>query len=310
MPVSRRDQGIRQPQYLSPHFRRYSTSHYTLYDPKKGNVGPRASEPFLKYAQYDKYTLYMNPAVKRVEDIPTSGVRLDDMTIAFVLTLCTPDTLRANWPADFESHGWVRPTRMPLGQAAKFWKGVGEIDVDGNAVPEGGAGYYYKWWRGIHCLCGKEGEDDVYQRPCHERYRCPGVGFKVSSRAKIQLPSGDPEDPTFASSSAPAAYSSSTDSEPIRIRKRSRQNGKESSPRAAPSSSEDSEPIQVRTHSQRKGKEPSPRAAPSSSEDSEPIQTRTHLRKKWKSVQTHKRSRIERRISESQVLKKRREELD
>ena len=211
MPISRRDQGVREPEYLSPHFRQYDTSYYTPYDPEKGNVGPRASVPFRKYAQYDQYTLYMNPAVKKVEDIPTSGVRVDDMTAAFVVTLFTQDTLVTNWPADFDTKGMVKAERNPLGHAAKFWKGEGEVDIDGNAVPKGKAGYYYKWLLGIHCLCGKEGERDVYmKRPAFEVPRCSGVHFKVSSRALIQLPSGDPADPTFASATASAASLSST----------------------------------------------------------------------------------------------------
>ena len=214
MPISRRDKGIGEPRIPPPKFRQYDTSHYTLYGPEKGNVGPRVSEKFRTFAQYNKYTLYMNPAVKRVEDIPISGVRLDDMTAAFVLTLFTKETLIAFWPADFDTKGMVRGTRMPLGHAAKFWKEPGAIDVDGNIVPEGGAGYYYKWWLGLHCLCGKEGLDrDLYLiRPAFEEPICPGFGFKVSSRAEIQLPSGDPAYPTFTYATASAASSSSTDS--------------------------------------------------------------------------------------------------
>ena len=211
-PVSKKRRVIGQPKFPSDHFRQYDTSHYTPYDPEKGNVGPRASVPFRKFAQYDKYTLYMNPVVETVENIPASGVRLDDMTAAFVLTRCTQKTLHANWPADFDDDGMIRGLRVPLGHAAKFWKEAGAVDIDGNIVPEGGAGYYYKWSRGLHCLCGKEGLDHklYMKRPAFETFRCPGVGFKVSSRAAIQLPSGDPADPTFRYASMPAACLSST----------------------------------------------------------------------------------------------------
>ena len=239
---------------------------------------------FRTFAQYNEYTLFMNPAVKRVEDIPTSGIRLDDMTIAFVLTRCTQSTMRANWPAEFEYHGMIRNTRMPLGHAAKFWKEPGAIDIDGNILPEGREGYYYKWWRGIHCLCGKEGDRDVYQnRPCREKFRCPDFGFKVSSRAKIQLPSGDPEDPTFASSSASKARSSSTDSEPIQSHRHSRRKRRDSS---------------------------STPTACSSGTVSETIQMRKHLRREWKSVQTYKHSRAEEGILDSQVPMKKEKKLD
>ena len=212
VPDSKRRKDIGQPRYPPHRFRRYDTSHYTLYDPEVGNVGPRVNGKFRKFAQYDEYTLFMNPAIERLEDIPTSGVRLDDMTVAFVMELCTKKTLHANWPADFDKKGMIRATRVPLGHAAKFRKNEGEVDLDGNLVPKGGEGYYYKWWRGLHCLCGKEGLDrNLYLiRPSHETFRCPGFGSKVSSRARIQLPSGDPRDPTFTSASASVASSSST----------------------------------------------------------------------------------------------------
>ena len=207
VPPSKRRQGIGQPRFPPPHLRLYVTSHYAPFDPEKWNVGPRVCEAFRSFAQFDKYTLFMNPAIERAEGIPTSGVRLDDMTAAFVLTRCTRETLHANWPAEFDQHGMVRATRMPLGHAAKFWKEEGDVDLDGNVIPKGGAGYYYKWWRGLHCLCGKEGTDrNLYLiRPAFETFRCPGFGFKVSSRAKIQLPSGDPADPTFLSASGSGA---------------------------------------------------------------------------------------------------------
>ena len=211
MPVSRRRQGIGQPRFPPPHLRQYDTFRYTLYDHMMKNVGPHVSIAFYTFAQYDEYTLYMTPVVERVEAIPTSGVRLDDMTAAFVLALCNQKTLHANWPAEFDIKGMIRATRMPLGHPAKFWKEEGHVDIDGKIVPVGGAGYYYKWWRGLHCLCGKEGLDrDLYLiRPSFETFRCPGFGFKVSSRAAIQLPSGDPADPTLTSASASAASTSS-----------------------------------------------------------------------------------------------------
>ena len=210
--VSTRRQGIGHPRLPSQHLRLYDTSRYILYDPEKGNVGPRVTQKFRTFAQYDEFTLFMNPAIETFDDIPTSGVRLDDMTVAFVMIRCTLKTLYANWPADFDLEGMIRARRVPLGHAAKFWKAEGDVDVDGNVVPKGEAGYYYKWWRGLHCLCGKEGLDrNLYMiRPYNEKFKCLGFGFKVSSRAIIQLPSDDPRDPTFTSATSFAASSSST----------------------------------------------------------------------------------------------------
>lgn len=193
---------VGQPRDPPAYLLQYGTDHYVLYNPQIGNTGPPVNEKFRSFGQYDQYTLYMNPVVERAENIPSSGVRLDDMTVAFVLVNCGQKTLHANWPAEFDTKGMVRATRVSLGHAAKFWKNEGDVDVDGNVVPEGGAGYYYKWWRGLHCLCGKEGLDaKIYLiRPSFETFKCQGFGFKVSSCAIIQFPSGDPADSTFASS--------------------------------------------------------------------------------------------------------------
>ena len=185
---------------------RYDTAHYTLYDPILKNTGPPNNEKFRSYAQYDRFTLYMNPDVKNLDDVPCKGVRLDDLTAALVLDNFSRKTLHKNWPADFDSTGMIRGTRVPIGHAAKVWKNEGELDVIGDPVPVDGAGYYYMWWRGIHCLCGKEGLDaGVYKhRPPHEEFLCFGNDFKVSSRAIVQLPSGDHADTTFAITRASA----------------------------------------------------------------------------------------------------------
>ena len=193
------------------HYAQYDTDHYTVYDPKTGNVGTTVSGKFTSYAQYDQYTLYVNFGVTEADAIPSKGVRLDDLTAALVLNQCGPKMLHKNWPADFDLKGMPRATRVSLGHAAKIWRDEGEEDVDKNVVPSGAAGYYYMWWGGLHCLCGKEGLDaKVYLiRPSFEQFKCPGFGFKVSSRAIVQLASGDPADPTFASSTTITAPTAS-----------------------------------------------------------------------------------------------------
>ena len=185
---------------------RYGTAHYTPYDPILKNTGPPNNEPFRSFAQYDRFTLYMNPNVKNLHDIPCEGVRLDDLTAALVLDRFSHKTLNKNWPAEFDIKGMIRGNRVPIGHAAKVWKNEGELDVYGDSVPVDGAGYYYMWWRGIHCLCGKEGLDaGVYKhRPSHEESLSFWHDFKVSSRAIVQLPPGDHADTTFAITRASA----------------------------------------------------------------------------------------------------------
>ena len=190
---------IKEPRPPTYTYRKYHTGHYTPYDPIKRNAGPAAASKFSTFSQYDQLTLYMNPMVTTVDDIPVKGVRLDDMTVALVLDKCGQKTLSENWPAEFDAQGMIRATRVPLGYAAKTWEEEGAVDVDRNVVPVGGAGYYYKWWRGLHCLMGKEGLDanKYLIRPSYETFKCAGFGFKISSKAEIQLASGDPADKTF-----------------------------------------------------------------------------------------------------------------
>ena len=97
-----------------------------------------------------------------------------------------------------------RATRMPLGHAAKIWVVASTRDVDGNVVEEGETGWYYMWWRGIHCLMGREGQAAglFTIRPSFEEFKCEGFSFKIDYKAEVQLPAGDPEDPTDFSGSS------------------------------------------------------------------------------------------------------------
>ncbi|KAL9102859.1 MAG: hypothetical protein Q9163_002040 [Psora crenata] len=178
---------------------KYSTSHYVPYNPARNNVGSHVSTKFTKFSQYDGYSLFMDPGLTDIHQIPRPGVRLDDSTVAKVMIKYGRKTLHNNWPAEFDVAGMVRATRVPLGYAAKKWVKKGDTDVDGNIVAPDKEGYYYLWWRGIHCLMGKEGLDaGLYMiRPSFEEFKCQGLSFKVTHRAAIQLASGNPHDPTF-----------------------------------------------------------------------------------------------------------------
>ena len=91
----------------------------------------------------------------------------------------------------------IRATRVPLGRAAKRWVNRGERDVDEKLVEQ--AGWYYLSWGGIHTLMGKEGldADRYWIRPSFESFKCPGLDFKISDWAEIQMAPEDPADPTF-----------------------------------------------------------------------------------------------------------------
>lgn len=97
--------------------------------------------------------------------------------------------LNKNWPAEFDVRGMIRATRVPMGAAAKVWVDVGAIDVNGDVLALGEEGYYYEWWRGLHCLCGGEGLNaGIYKiRPSFEKFLCHGFTWKKGFKAVLQL---------------------------------------------------------------------------------------------------------------------------
>lgn len=172
--------------------RKFNTSRYTRYQPPPPTP---VSGRFTKYENYDNYHLFINPTITNIKSIPTSGVRLDDLTVSKVMVGeegMTASLLNKSWPAEFDMEGMIRATRMPLGYAAKIWVRVGDVDVDGQRIEfEEEEGWYYLWWGGIHILCGKEGLDHgVYMiRPSFEQLR-GGLGWKKSARCVVQAGPG------------------------------------------------------------------------------------------------------------------------
>ena len=71
----------------------------------------------------------------------------------------------------FDKKKDIKAVRMPLGFAAKVY--VSESDEDrlkrkATSIDEG---YYYKWYFGIHMLCGEEELRDYKHRPSHQERR-------------------------------------------------------------------------------------------------------------------------------------------
>ena len=161
---------------------RYCTAFYASFDPTKPkDVPPPITEAFSKFSQFDDYLLYTS-SPKSIELIPTQGVRLDDLAVAWVLMSgMSKKVLNQNWPAEFDTKGMVRASRVPLGRAAKVWITAGQKDLDGEEA--GKSGYYYRWWGGIHALVGEEGFEHYLTRPSFEDFRCSGFGWKVSGWA-------------------------------------------------------------------------------------------------------------------------------
>ena len=78
------------------------------------------------------------------------------------------------WPAEFDNNGMVKARRMPLGHAAKMQVTIGEIDRNGVEAVENR--WYYKWYRGLHCLCGLQGQDlHKHRSPWETNYHRHGT---------------------------------------------------------------------------------------------------------------------------------------
>lgn len=186
---------------------KFSMTRYELYDPNNVAPLPDNPSPHSTFFQYDGYKLFMVPSTLTTDHIPHRGVRLDDMHVAIVLESgkYSRRQLGTFWQGEFDKKGMTRASRVPLGHAAKKWKNVGDVDIDGNVLQEGEEGWYYLWHRGLQLLGGQECLDDglYLQRPSHETDRCAGTTWKKGFRAAIQLPAGHRNDSTFEAMSLP-----------------------------------------------------------------------------------------------------------
>ena len=175
-----------EPRPLTEHNLRFVDKHYTRYDFDKPQPPSSVDGPFKKIEQFNAYHLYSRAKEDDVHDIPKHGVRLDDLAVCRVITQFTAKQLTRTWNAEFDEKGMIRATRTPLGRAAKIYVTSGDQDTNGDIVNPGEEGYYYKWWRGLHMLCGAEGREMYLIRPSHETFRCRGWTFKKGYKAVIQ----------------------------------------------------------------------------------------------------------------------------
>lgn len=186
----KKGESVGSPRPPTAHLSSYNTAKYNLYSSAAPNPGAPVTGTFRTFGAYDDYALVSDRSIKRnnfAEMVPTEGVRLDDRLVGIALqTSSTAKQLSTNWPAEFDKAGMVRATRVPLGNACKVRVNMGDSDIDGNVCDSPGS--YYGWWRGIHCLMGKEGADaGLYTiRPSHEAFKCEGMGWKFGFKAVVQ----------------------------------------------------------------------------------------------------------------------------
>ena len=149
--------------------KQYLTAYYIKYDAHKhsGLRAPTQSGRELSMSSWAGYPLYAED-VGEISGIP-KGCRLDDRTLAVVIEKSGSTkkrSLNAKWPTEFDTNDMIKARRMPLGFAAKMYVNEGDLDRNGDAATR--AGWYYKWFRGLHLLCGLEGQEQYLHRPVWE----------------------------------------------------------------------------------------------------------------------------------------------
>ena len=128
-------------------------------------LAPDVNPGDILMRDYKGYPLWVHEYTK-LDDVPTN-CRIDDLTISKLIDEGKPAKFyNSNWPIEFDKKKMIKSARMPLGFAAKMHVNKGDKDRHGNLATE--PGWYYKWFRGIHILCGEEGVDNYKHRPSHE----------------------------------------------------------------------------------------------------------------------------------------------
>ena len=173
----------------------FSTGYYVRYDSSRQQVfvlcharlKSRGEYPeFMK--AFDGYLLFMDPHTEP-KNFPKFCVRLDDCTLGKALDHYSKKEMGKFWRADCDKKGTPRAIRRPLGNASKIWVNAGDKDLNGKVATITDVGWYYRWWGGIHLLCGDEGfEDGIYlMRPSFEDLLPPGDWFKLEPRYKCRI---------------------------------------------------------------------------------------------------------------------------
>ena len=191
----------------------YDTSKYRAWSPGSDLTGriPAHAEMVgggYKYDVFDHYRLVKHPNIQNSwHQVPRDLVRLDDNHCAHAIRTMPRRSLKI-FVADFDTRGMIPATRLPLGYAAKIYCNVGDRDIDGNLVQSGQEGWYYLWYKGIHCLKGAEGWDAEVAHALRtgedlmtghvsfaKEYKDVELGFKIGHRAVVQMAVTEPNHP-------------------------------------------------------------------------------------------------------------------
>ena len=160
---------------------KFGTDHYVEYNWEQPNNTSNVVGTFRgSFSAFDNYVLLTGEPSEPLSsfgNIPFQGIRLDDRWAGRVTSQFKGSELAFRWPAEFDTSGMLRATRIPLGDPCLIWVEKGELDIDGKPAKQDGC--YYAWYRGLQLLCGAEGLEDLFSvRPSHEALRCKGLTFK------------------------------------------------------------------------------------------------------------------------------------
>ena len=143
---------------------KFNTQFYERYDVAHPSNGVSYDLKFThRWEVFNNYVLFTKEDFRAlgndVGKIPTQGVRLDDFVVAKVVMATTMKERQTNWAAEFDAFGKIRRSRCPLGHPALIYVKEGDLDVDGKVAAKEDIGWYWAFYRGIHCLMGEEGAD-------------------------------------------------------------------------------------------------------------------------------------------------------
>ena len=171
----------------------YETEHYVPYDLTNPDPPPAKEAKFRSTSGmgfYDGYQLYSNSDPSTYQQIPRDvGIRIDDLLLALILENASTNAEAKRYaPTELDQACMPYARRIPLGNAVKLWVKEGEMDALGRPAKE--TGWYYKWWRGLHNLRGKEGYDtgDWLIRPSGEQELERKMYFRVEWKCVVQDP--------------------------------------------------------------------------------------------------------------------------
>ncbi|MCJ1239345.1 hypothetical protein MMC14_007339 [Varicellaria rhodocarpa] len=94
--------------------------------------------------------------------------------------------LAQKFSSELDQNSMMQARRYPLGDAAKMWVDVGDLDFAGDPAPR--SAYYYKRYRGLQLLCGEEGAHLFKVRPSYEDKSKDLFNSRLGFEAVVQEP--------------------------------------------------------------------------------------------------------------------------